>query len=168
MKKLYFIRHGLTELNKAGLYAGHTETPLTAEGRAQAKAAADLIKPLDIDMIVSSPLERAVETAQIIAAEIGYPADKILINKFLIERFFGELEGKPYDPDYDVDLAEGAEDFSSLLKRANAAIHWLENLDANNMLVVSHGGFGRALRELHLPDIERSVHLKNCEVIQLK
>jgi broad specificity phosphatase PhoE len=92
MKKLYFIRHGLSEMNKSGHFAGTIDTPLAEEGRAQAKMAGIKARELRIDLIVTSPLIRASETAEIIARQIGYPKDKIVLSRLLIERHWGDLE----------------------------------------------------------------------------
>jgi uncharacterized phosphatase len=167
MKQLYFVRHGLSELNVAGLYAGHTETPLTDEGRAQAKEAGREAKSLHIDLIVSSPLSRAHETAKIIAKEIGYPVDKIVTNHLFIERFYGELEGKSYDPDLDLDGIADMENDDALIERAREALVWLKLQRADNILVASHGSFGRAFRYLHLPEIDFATKIANAELIRL-
>lgn len=168
MKKLYFIRHGLSEMNIQGLFAGRTETPLTAEGRQQAKAAGVQAKDLNFDFIAASPLQRAVETAQIIAKEIDYPIKKISINMLLIERDFGELEGKPWSPDLDLDGISDIETVDSLLVRTKLALDWIETIDADNILIVSHGAFGRALRSLLQPDYPFiNVSASNRGVIQL-
>lgn len=170
MKKLYFIRHGLSELNVKGLYAGHTDTPLTDEGRAQAKKAGQAAKNLRIDLIVSSPLSRALETAQIAAAEIGYPLDKIVVDDRLIERHFGQLENQPYSPHHTEEHRhqKGAEPSDKLIARARAALDWIEAQDADNVLVVSHGSSGRALRSLVQKDFPFSHphHLGNAELYE--
>lgn len=152
MKRLYFVRHGLSELNQSGHFAGMTDTPLTATGKKQAKLAAQHAKDLRIDYIVSSPLSRALETAQILAVEIGYPKTKIHVNKLFIERDFGELEGKPYAPDTNLDGISDIETVDTILERARLAVKFLHTLEANNILVVSHGSFGRALRSQILPE----------------
>lgn len=165
MNRLYFIRHGLSELNTKGMFAGHTETPLTAEGRAQAKAAGKMAKDLKVDLIVASPLSRTLETAQIIAKEIGYPANKILANKLVIERDYGELEGKPWSPDLNLDGFSDLETDNTLLERAHLALNWLETLPADNILVVSHGSFGRALRAAIRKEAKLSTEkLKNADL----
>lgn len=146
MKKLYFIRHGLSELNVAGLFAGHTDTPLTSEGKKQAKLAGEQAKNLNIDLILSSPLKRARKTAEIIAKEIGYPKQNIINSSLLIERNFGELEAQPYDPDIDMDGIADLESDDELVERAKLAISWIESHDYHNILVVSHGAIGRAMR----------------------
>src|SRR5581483_5723923 len=75
MKKLYFIRHGESVSNVERWHAGRIDTPLTERGRQQAREAGKKAKAqkLHFDLIVSSPLSRALETARIIAKEIGYP-----------------------------------------------------------------------------------------------
>jgi broad specificity phosphatase PhoE len=149
MKKLYFIRHGLSEGNKANIWSGRTETPLSEEGRAQARATANQVKSLNIHLIVSSPMGRAKETAEIIANDIGYPKKKIIYSDLLIERSFGDLEGRPHqetDTLLDLDTVPNVETKDMILARADKAIKFLESLPDENILVVSHGSFGRALR----------------------
>lgn len=174
MKKLYFIRHGLSEMNKSGHYAGTIETPLSEEGRAQAKAAGQKAKDLDIDLIVSSPLSRALETAQIIARQIGYPEDKILINPLFIERSWGDWEGKPFRPikEDEFDTIPNAEKSHDLVDRAGKALDFLNSLPAQHILVASHGTFGRALRHHVLEDMpfvaeagDQKLRLANGEII---
>ena len=170
MKKLYFVRHGESELGALGLGAGRQETPLTAKGRQQAKLAGQAAKSLDIDLIISSPLSRAHETAKLIAQEIGYPVKAIKVNKLLIERFFGEHEGRPIikDPNFDFDSIKGIEKTEELLKRARKALDYIETLPANNILVVAHGQFGRALRQHVIKDFpfDQVNKLENAEIVR--
>jgi uncharacterized phosphatase len=147
MKKLYFIRHGLSQGNIDGVWSGTSETPLSPEGKRQAKKAGKRAKTLNIDYIVSSPLSRALDTAGIVAAEIGYPVKDIHINELFIERHWGELEGQTWKPDLDLDGIADIETKDTILERARLAIEFLKTIDAENILVVSHGSFGRALRQ---------------------
>lgn len=172
MKKLYYIRHGLSEMNRQGLVAGRIESPLSKEGRVQVKATSKQTKKLKIDYIVCSPQGRAIETAQIIAKEIGYPADKIHINSLFMERHFGKAEGQVWSPDFDIDGFADVETKDTLLKRAKQALRFLESLPSDNILVVGHGAFGRALRHHVLEDfpfdnVFDSVNkIANAEIIQ--
>ena len=166
MKRLYFMRHGLSVLNVKGIRAGHIETPLTDEGRRQAKKAGESAKKYQIDTIVCSPLSRAHETAKIVAKEIGIPEDKIHINALLIERDFGGLDGKPYDPDTNLDGIADVESFDETQTRAKLALEWIKTLGGTNILVVSHGGLGRAMRDLLKPEVDFSIHLANAEIEQ--
>lgn len=94
MKRLYFIRHGQSVLNLEETYAGQLDTPLTDYGREQAKIAGMETALIGIDIIISSPLSRAYETAQIVAREIGYPEHDIITYDLLKERSLGSLQGK--------------------------------------------------------------------------
>lgn len=176
MKKLYFIRHGLSELNVKGLYAGITDTPLTEEGRAQAKKTGQQAKEMNlrIDVIISSPLSRALETAQILAKEVNYPESKIIVDKRVIERNFGALEGKPWSPNHTDEYKQqmgglmGGESEEALVARVRSALDWIESLSHDNILVVSHGATGRALRSLVRHDFPMSHphRLGNAELHQ--
>jgi broad specificity phosphatase PhoE len=70
MKKIYLIRHGQSEDNTAARYQA-PDSPLTEKGRDQARFAAERVSRLPIEAVVASPLPRARETAEIIAAKTG-------------------------------------------------------------------------------------------------
>lgn len=173
MKHIYFVRHGLSEMNMVSKLSGAgSDTPLAPEGRAQAKAAGLAAKDLDIDYIISSPLIRAHETAKIIAKEIGFPGENIELNSLLLERHFGSLEGTPWTPDLNFDGISDVETRDSVLERARLTIEHLNTLDANNILVASHGTFGRALRHILQPNTPYKVtsasdRLPNGQIVQL-
>jgi probable phosphoglycerate mutase len=155
MKRLYFIRHGLSEGNKANIWSGRTETPLSVDGRAQAKNVVQKIKKLNIHLIVSSPMGRAKETAEIISEGIHYPKDKILYSDLFTERSFGDLEGTPHQEsnnELDLDTIPNVETKAMILGRADMAIKYLESLPDENILVVSHGSFGRAMKHHLIAD----------------
>jgi broad specificity phosphatase PhoE len=69
MLELLFIRHGQTEWNSKRQVMGRKPIPLNEAGRAQAMAAASFLATASIDVILSSPVERAMETARIIATK---------------------------------------------------------------------------------------------------
>jgi uncharacterized phosphatase len=169
MKNLYFIRHGESVYNSLGKLSGSTDSPLTDKGREQAKEIAKDIKPLHIDLIVSSSLSRARETAEIIAENIGYPKNKVLVSNLFVERDFGSLEGAPYNRYLKLRRAKGSERLSSLLDRSDEGLAWLKTLPAENILVVSHGSMGRALRH-HISRFHPfyfQKHFKNAVVVKL-
>lgn len=167
MTHIYFIRHGLSELNVAGRVAGSTDTPLVNEGREQAKIAGRAARKLGIEHIICSPLSRAHETAKIIAKEIGYPIDKIEVNPMFIERNFGEMEGQPYVPDINYDGIKDAEKLTDLLSRSEQAVKYLKTLPYSKIMVVSHGSTGRALRHHILPHqpFHYPIKYNNAEII---
>lgn len=168
MTHIYFVRHGLSELNVAGRVAGVTDTPLVNEGREQAKIAGKAAKKLGIDYMICSPLSRAQETAKIIAQEIGYPEDKIEVNPMFIERDFGEREGQPYVPDFNYDGIKDAEKLDEFLSRTERAVRYLESLPYDKIMVVSHGATGRALRHHLIPHqpYHHSIKYDNAEIIE--
>ena len=86
---LYLVRHGATENNKYSIIQGQREAALSEEGKESAKELVDLIKDLDIDVVISSPLSRAVDTAKIIT-DNKYP---INTDDRLLERDWGLNEG---------------------------------------------------------------------------
>jgi broad specificity phosphatase PhoE len=87
----YFMRHGQTDWNLQGRLQGHSDIPLNATGLAQAHAAADALTDESIEVIVSSPLIRALKTAAIVAERI---ARQIYIDGQLKECSFGAFEGE--------------------------------------------------------------------------
>ncbi len=155
MKQLYFVRHGLSVLGQQGLWAGSTDTPLADEGRTQASQAGVTARAqgLRFDVIISSPLIRAAETARLIAVELDYPISAIETSSLIVERDFGDLESMPWHSEYDVDAVPSAESREALLARAQTFLDELRARPEDTILIVSHGSFGRALRSLISPDI---------------
>lgn len=86
---LYVVRHGETIRNKLGLIQGQTEWDLTEKGIKDAEELRDIVDKLDIDVVISSPLKRAVDTASIITSD-KYP---INIDDRIVERNWGMCEG---------------------------------------------------------------------------
>ncbi len=147
MKQLYFVRHGESELNARHVFAGQTDTPLSGLGREQAQAAGIHAKLLHFDVIVSSPLKRALETAQLIAKEIAYPLDNIRENDIFKERSLGALEGQSWDEvDENHATAAGIETWETLLVRAQSGLAYLQAIEDDIVLLVGHGSFVRALQ----------------------
>lgn len=87
------IRHGQTDWNRDGLLQGSSDIPLNATGRAQASDALMTLRSRPWDAVVSSPLQRARETAAIIAAGLEIPLGAAY--PALAERDYGPLEGTP-------------------------------------------------------------------------
>lgn len=154
MKHLYFIRHGESVMNKDRKFAGQTDTPLTELGRKQARLVANEITNYNFDVIVSSPLIRALETAQIIAKIIDYPTDKIVINDIFMEHNVGSLAGKPWDnyEEFDTRFTD-MESKNDFRKRVEAGLNFLHRLPEDNVLLVGHGSFAGILREITSPTL---------------
>ena len=152
---LYFIRHGESTSNYGELITGRQNAQLTNLGRVQASAAGHLIagRGIKIDHIICSPLDRAHDTAKLIAKEINYPEADIEVNDRVIERSFGKFEGQPNSVAKGLSdeaiVAGGGEIDAQIRERAHLLLESLKNTEGN-VLVVSHTGFGRRLRAVIL------------------
>lgn len=148
--KLYVVRHGETTHNQLGLVQGDTESDLSEKGIEDAKALRELVSTLDIDVVVSSPLRRAVDTAKLITDD----KYEIIIDDRLKERNFGLSEGKPVDPELTIkywnfklntDINE-VEKVQDLMFRITEFIEDMRNkYDDKNVLVVAHSAILRAI-----------------------
>ena len=93
--KISVIRHGETDSNMAKKLMGQRDDgSLNSKGTEQAKEIAKNIKTGDFDIIITSPLKRTKETAEIIANKIKVP---IIENVDILERDFGNLSGKSWE-----------------------------------------------------------------------
>jgi broad specificity phosphatase PhoE len=150
------LRHGATDWNGRGLFQGLTDNPLNEDGLAQARAAADRLRHVRVDHIVSSPLVRAVATADIIAASRG---KTVAIDNGIIECDFGSLEGqsiaelmKKHDlktaDDLVAILPADGEPWASVAPRALRCVRdWLERLEGATILFVCHDAVMQAMSE---------------------
>jgi probable phosphoglycerate mutase len=141
--EFWFVRHGESAHNAAGLYAGREDSPLTARGLDQARAAADLLALLDVSWVVSSPLGRARATADFVAAGLGLP---VFLDDRLVEHGKGSLEGKLYQPLSALQWASvpGAEPMGELYDRVRSCLVDLSRRDGVGV-VVAHAGVARAV-----------------------
>lgn len=176
------VRHGLTELNRDKRVGGRIDLPLIDEGRRQAQEARRGFDGTLFDVIVSSPLGRALDTAEIVT---GWPPERIEIDELCTERSFGEMEG--IDP---ADVAArfphvkylriehigyslnppGGESFDALHERAHRFRDaLLERHGGKRILVFSHQNF---MQQLHgvlrgMDPYESLEHdILNCELNQ--
>jgi len=173
MKKIYFVRHAQSQANVDGIMAGSGfETPLTDEGKRQAKQAGQYLKDKKIECIVASPMQRTQQTAVIIAKEIGIKPAEILTNELLTERSFGSYDGQPFEKyAQDVDqgrLSEGVETTEVLFERVEKMFEWLAARPEKTILVVSHGATGRMFRlvdrKMHHNDFRTISRFDNAEI----
>ncbi|MEO6533322.1 MAG: histidine phosphatase family protein [Pseudolysinimonas sp.] len=148
MTDLYLVRHGETDWNRQRRIQGLTDIPLNETGRAQAQATGMLLARRHWDAIFSSPLGRAVETASIIAAEVGL-AEPTLIDA-LVERNYGDAEGLDWleiERNYPRGtVVPGRESREQVGERVVPALMQLAAEHAGEaLLIVSHGGAIRAV-----------------------
>ncbi len=107
---IYLVRHGETEGNVRRIIMGHSDAPLTAAGKEQARAVAKVLEGNPIDAIYASDLGRAVETAQIIADKRQLPINTSLAIR---EKHYGAHEGRLVN-DYLADMRETHDNLSRL------------------------------------------------------
>lgn len=92
MKHFYLFRHGETDLNAAGRFQGQScNIGLNSTGRRQAEDIVCHLQDKNIQVVFSSPLLRALETAEIVAKDLGVSVN---IDRHFIEGNFGDVEGK--------------------------------------------------------------------------
>ena len=70
---LWLVRHGQTDWNLEGRYQGHADPPLNAAGLAEAERAARAFTGMEVDAVITSDLQRAVQTAAAISKQVGVP-----------------------------------------------------------------------------------------------
>lgn len=141
---IYLIRHGQTDQNVAWRIQGQRDFPLNETGIRQAEAARDALKELGIsfDKVISSPLSRAVRTAEIVIGDgdEASGAPEIILDDRLKEMDYGPYEGADLK-----NLPEALKEFFSDFNR-NPAPEGVEQLPD---LVKRLGGFLEAIK----PDI---------------
>lgn len=170
MTTLLLARHGLTPLTGPVLAGWTPDVHLSEAGQAQVEALAVRLASLELDAIVSSPLERCQETAQAIA---GGRATEVLTDERFGECRYGDWTGRPIaelakDPLWPVVQAHpsavtfpGGESLSAVQHRAVAAVReWNERLGPKAVyLVCSHGDVIKAIvadaMGLHLDQFQR-------------
>ncbi len=136
-----FVRHGQTDWNAQHRLQGWTDIPLNDAGRGQARDAVAVLSGYGWDAIVSSPLSRAAETADIIAAGLGLGAVRRVPE--LTERGFGPAEGLQAGPELDALRIpggyRGAETKEEAARRGLAALEALaEEFRGRRVVVVAH------------------------------
>lgn len=154
---LLLVRHGETDWNRDGRWQGHSDTHLNDVGREQASR---LASELDgVDVVYSSDLARARETAEILAARLELP---VHVDPRLRERSFGSWEGRT-GPEIEATFAgaharwlagegpgaDDAEPFADFAARVQAFLaEVVERHPDETVLVVSHGGSIRVIHAL--------------------
>jgi probable phosphoglycerate mutase len=147
------IRHGQTDWNAQRRLQGSSDIPLNDVGRGQARDAVAVLSRQEWDTIVSSPLGRAAETAELIAAGLGLTVARHVPE--LTERSFGPAEGLQAGPELEALRIpggfRGAESDDEAASRGLAALEALaEEFRGRRVLVVAHGtllrlALGRAI-----------------------
>ncbi len=170
---LYVIRHGQMDPNLNHIITTYTDMPLNETGINQANNALKEVKNIDYDVIISSPLTRTRQTADI----INYKKMDVIYDNRIVERNSGEYEGKS-SKDVDLDSywnyysknkVKGAEEIFHLFTRVYDFIDDIRKRYSNKtVLVVTHDGVCRALscyfRGIPEDGDIRVYSQKNCEL----
>ena len=149
--KIILVRHGETAWNKESRLQGCTDIPLAPVGYEQLRVTGEHLAQTDIsiDKILSSPLQRARKSAEIIAEQFHYPAEEIIEAPLFIERGFGECEGMVYSDamaKYPDGNYPGMETLEELFARAESAIQQCaDTYPGQTVLVAAHGAVIKAI-----------------------
>lgn len=179
--RLYLVRHGQTAWNAEERAQGHTDIPLDATGVAQAQRLSQLFAPGDLDLVLTSDLQRSRHTAEAVASAVDAPLES---TPLLRERTFGEWEGLPYKEvgiRFGKTASEaglrslyeacppGGESLQMAWDRVREVTLRLATMP-ENALVVSHGGVcALMLAQLIRGDLDtsRAFRFHNCAVTEL-
>ncbi len=188
-KIVYFVRHGQCEDNVASVFQS-PNSPLNERGRKQAESIAHRISKLSFDALITSPYERAKQTAEEISK---YTDKKVEYSELFVERVKPTyVNGKPYTDEKASTLwrewerslyksgmrVENGENFDDLLARTDKALSFLQNRTEHSFVVVTHGYFlqtiiarvllGNLLSGEAFRNIQRTVAMENTGLTVLQ
>lgn len=178
--RLYVVRHGQTRANREHRYLGALEADLTDVGRQQAEALKALL-PAEIDVLISSPLLRAQQTAEILNKTLGLP---LRLDAHFRERNVGVFEGLTQaeaQARYPLlwarnitrqwhEAPDGGETIAEVVERVRLGLNGLVERHAGGTVVlVAHGFVGKTVRALVRGDFSDFFdwQLENGQVLAL-
>lgn len=176
---LYIIRHGQTQMNQAMQLQGRSDHPLNDDGCKQAEEAGNWLreKGIEIDKVYSSPLVRALQTAQL----AGKSKIPVVIDERLIEMDYGPYEGTdltnlpPEILEFFRDFAntpapEGMEQLGSVVRRLGEFLEEIrDEAEHGNILISTHAIAMKGALEYLTPESHGSYwskHIGNCAIYQ--
>jgi alpha-ribazole phosphatase/probable phosphoglycerate mutase len=181
LQRILFVRHGRTDWNESMRYQGKSDIPLNEEGLLQAQKTSRRISQwFSPEVVYSSPLKRALVTAEIINTAFEEPVDLRVVDD-LAEMNFGRWEGMAFR-ELRKEEAElymnwrhdpvrvtppGGEPFEHICERVSRVLEEIQATGMTRILVVSHGGILRACI-MKLLSLDSSViwklRLDNCAI----
>ena len=171
MLDLVLLRHGQSQWNLENRFTGWVDVPLSARGEAEARTAGEKLRGRRFDVLFTSVLTRAIETARLALESAGHPEVRTVRDGALNERMYGDLQGlnkaeaatrwgdeqiRQWRRSYDVRPPGG----ESLADTAARVLPFWEGIilpelrAGHNVLVVAHGNSLRAL-VMHLDGLSR-------------
>ncbi len=170
--KIYLFRHGETDWNKVLRCQGHIMDPpihLNDKGRDQARETAKILRDKNLDVIFSSDLHRALDTAEIIANVYDI---EIIQDERLRETNFGDLQGTIYDGESDKYFKDGSLSFpgGESLNEAKQRVQdflmeMISTYDYENVGIASHGGVIGNLKSSLIGEPYK--HVENGEILSI-
>jgi alpha-ribazole phosphatase/probable phosphoglycerate mutase len=180
--KLLMVRHGEIPSNVKKIYAGKSSEKLTKKGILQAKEVSEKLKSYKVHALYSSPIQRAIQTAEIIG--------KAIEMDFVIENAFREMELGPWEGLSEKDIARlypeewhiwhnspaelklpGRETLSALLERVLKGIWSIyEGMKDQTIVVVTHVAIIRVLLLWHKRkslNLYKTIHVPNAEIFEI-
>lgn len=165
-----FVRHGITEWNKEGRTQGKIDIPLNDEGIRMSEKLANRLGAETWSAIYTSPLQRAEQTARLIAHQQKHEA-KVIVDKRLREIGEGKKEGTTQEErikkwgvmwqEHQLDIEADAQ----VIERAKAFIEEVKTEHTNEkIVVVSHGSFIQRVCEILCPTVYLEEDIKNASL----
>ena len=171
MTEICLVRHGQTDWNFQEIIQGREDIPLNEVGKKQASQSAAALQEETWDIIISSPLIRAQETANEIAKTVGLQS--ILLDERFVERNFGEASGKPVAAVRELiaeGKVEGMERDEEIVARCFAALEDVATTHfGKRIIIVAHSHAIKAILHAIEPDeITFKTPLKNACISYVK
>ena len=188
-KTVYLIRHGQSNHNTAPVFQSR-DSSLSVEGIKQAQALARRISKVSFDVLLTSPLSRARETAEIISRQTGMKPEfsELFVERVMPSAILGkphmdtnanflwrEWEKSLYTPGLHI---EDSENYDDLILRADEALNFLEKRTEASIIVVSHGYFlrtiiarvllGESLSAENFHNFQKFISMENTAITILK
>ncbi len=174
MTEMYLLRHAETNANKNFIVQGRMDNPINDKGIEQAIQTGKFLKSQKItfDLVISSPLKRAYRTAQLVNRGMLL-SRPIIIDRNLIERNFGDYDGKAITDDYYELTRKGLiphmETDEQLETRVVEALKIIaEKYPNKRLLIVTHSHVIKALLNRFLDDFTYMNFLHNCSINKIK
>ena len=155
MTTIFLARHGESDWNVANRFQGHSDRPLTERGRQQAHVLADLVASQEIDAVYTSPLSRARETAEIVAARAGLEPVALAELREVDTGSWSGLSRADVEARFPEGFTrwrsggsgwEDGESYEEMAERVIGALRTIaEDHPDGRVLVISHGGPIRAI-----------------------
>jgi broad specificity phosphatase PhoE len=184
--RILTIRHGQTVYNLEKRYAGSIDIPLHEKGIEDAENAAIKLKDFDFDIVITSDLKRAIQTAELLVAGRKI---QIIHNKLCNERNYGKMQGLNYleveeirpriryfklNNDFHSLNPPSGETFPALRRRAKLFSQFIfQNYSGSNILVVSSSAFMQQLHGIFrgtdcMESLRNDIHNLECTTFTFK